>query len=71
MLLFQTNEYSAHNPWKNKTYFKYTLANCTAGAIGAHSEKSWTSSLKIPVRDILNLLSCNIMNASHHLEVAL
>ncbi|KAF2900133.1 hypothetical protein ILUMI_06051 [Ignelater luminosus] len=66
--IIRTNEYSADNPWKNKRYFKYTLANCTTGSIEAHVEKSWTSSMKIPVKNILNLLSCNIMNASHHLE---
>lgn len=49
---------------------KNIIATRTESGIGAHGEKSWTSTLRIPTqKSYPNFESCSIMKASYRLKV--
>ncbi|KAF2904846.1 hypothetical protein ILUMI_01317 [Ignelater luminosus] len=66
--IFQNVEYRVNFPLKTQ-YSENLIADCIESGIGAHSEKSWTSTLIIPENGSYpNLISSNIIKMTYLLK---
>ncbi|KAF2900138.1 hypothetical protein ILUMI_06056 [Ignelater luminosus] len=62
-------EFISHHPHERSKLSENTIASCKTDAIGAHSEKSWTSTLVVPLDLVLNFFNCSIIDVEYRLEV--
>ncbi|KAF2894811.1 hypothetical protein ILUMI_11363 [Ignelater luminosus] len=70
--IVQHLEFLTRNPRTNAKHMKNIIATHTEGGIGAHGEKSWTSTVRVPTRKgYPNFESCTIMKASYRLKATL
>ncbi|KAF5291604.1 hypothetical protein FQA39_LY14326 [Lamprigera yunnana] len=65
----KATEYICEFPHRSTKYEEEDLAFQTFDGIGAHSEKSWTASLRLPDTTLYpNMVPCNLINVTYTLK---
>ncbi|KAF2900135.1 hypothetical protein ILUMI_06053 [Ignelater luminosus] len=67
--ILQTVEFIASSPRTSRRHSENTLVTKNAKAIGAHAEKTWTTTLVVSLAETPNLLGCSVINISYRLKV--
>ncbi|KAF2900136.1 hypothetical protein ILUMI_06054 [Ignelater luminosus] len=67
--IIRSVELSATKPSGNRRRSECTIAVENASAVGAHAEKSWTTTLVVSPAETPNLSYCSVISASYYLKV--